>query len=55
MTLEGLVEVFEGDSTDTCAKNVLMSMGGRANSQACTDGDREPPLARAELHHNCEC
>jgi hypothetical protein len=34
MTLEGLGEVFEGDSADTCAgKFPLMSMGGRANGQ----------------------
>ena len=40
-TSEGLGEMFEGDSADTCAgKFPLMSMGGRANSQACADGER---------------
>jgi hypothetical protein len=38
MTSEGLGEVFEGDSADTCARIfLLVSMGGRANSQACAD------------------
>ena len=40
MTSEGLGEMFEGDSADTCAgKFPLMLMGGRANSQACADGE----------------
>jgi hypothetical protein len=44
MTLEGLGEVFKGDSGDTCTgKFPLVSMGGRANSQVCTDGERGPP------------
>jgi hypothetical protein len=50
MTLEGLGEVFEGDSADTCAgKFPLVSMGGRVNGQAWADGERGPPSARAEL------
>ena len=50
MTLEGLGEVFEGDSADMWAgKFQLMSMGGRANRQACTDGERGPPSARVEI------
>ena len=50
MTSEGLVEVFEGDSADTCAgKFPLVSMGGRANGQACADGERGPTSARAEI------
>ena len=37
-------------SEDTCAgKFPLMSMGGRANGQACADGERGPPSARAEI------
>ena len=33
MTSEGLGEMFEGDSADTCAENyLLMSMGGRVDS-----------------------
>ena len=52
MTSEGLGlgEVFEGDSADTCAEKFpLVSMGGRANGQACADGERGPLSARAEL------
>jgi hypothetical protein len=42
--------VFEGDSADTCAgKFPLVSMGGLANGQACADGERGPPSARAEF------
>ena len=48
MTLEGLGEVFEGESADTCAEIfLLMLMGGRTNGQACADGERGPPSARA--------
>jgi hypothetical protein len=50
MTSEGLGEVFKGDSADTCTgKFPLVSMGGRANGQACADGERGPPSARAEF------
>ena len=50
MTSEGLGEMFEDDSADMCAgKFPLMSMGGRADRQACADGERGPPLARAEI------
>ena len=46
MTSEGLGEVFEGDSADTCAEKFpLSSMGGLANGQACTDAERGPPSA----------
>jgi hypothetical protein len=38
MTLKGLGEVFESDSADMCAgKFPLVSMGGRANGQACSE------------------
>jgi hypothetical protein len=51
MTWEGMGEVFKGDSADTCAvKFPLMSTGGRANGQACSDGERGPPSARAEIY-----
>ena len=51
MTSEGLGEVFEGDSADTCAgKFPLVSNGGRANDQACADGERGPPSARVEIY-----
>ena len=50
MTSEGLGEVFKGDSADMCAgKFPLVSMGGRANGQACADGERGPPSERAEI------
>ena len=50
MTSEGLGEVFKGDSADMCGgKFPLVSMGGRANGQACADGERGPPSARAEI------
>ena len=50
MASEGLGEVFKGDSADTCAgKFPLMSMVGQANGQACADGERGPPSARAEF------
>ena len=49
MTSEGLGEMFEGDSADTCAgKFLLVSMGGRANGQVYADGERGPPSARTE-------
>ena len=45
MTSEGLGEIFEGDSADTCGgKCPLMSMGGRAEGLACTD-----PVARTPI------
>jgi hypothetical protein len=50
MTSEGLGEVFEGDSAETCAgKFPLLSMGGRANGQAWADGERGPLSVRAEI------
>ena len=53
MTSEGLGEMFEGDSADTCGgKFPLVSMGGRADRQACADGERGPPSARAEFQYH---
>ena len=50
MTLEGLWEVFKGDSADMfTGKFPLVSMRGQANDQACADGERGPPSARAEI------
>ena len=50
MTLEWLGEVFKGDSADMCAEKFpLLSVGGRVNGQACADGERGPPSARAEI------
>ena len=45
MTSEGLGEMFEGDSADTCAgKFSLMSMGGRAEGLACADPGARTPI-----------
>jgi hypothetical protein len=50
MTSEVLGEVLKGDSTDTCAgKFPLVSMGGQANGQPCANGERGPPISRAEF------
>ena len=46
MTSEGLGEMFEGDSADTCARKfTLMLLGVRANGPACADGERGLPSA----------
>ena len=45
MTSEGLGEMFEGDSADTCAgKFPLMSMGGRAEGLVCADPGAMTPI-----------
>ena len=50
MTFEGLGEMSEGYSADMGAgKFPLVSMGGRADRQACADGERGPPPALAEI------
>jgi hypothetical protein len=56
MTSEGFGEVFKGDSADMCVgKFPLVSMGGQADRQACADGERGPPSARAQIFvKHCE-
>ena len=45
MTSEGLGEMFEGDSADTCAgKFPLVFMGGRAEGLACADPGARSPI-----------
>jgi hypothetical protein len=45
MTSEGLGEMFESDSTDTCVEKFpLMSMGGRAEGLACADPGARTPI-----------
>ena len=45
MTSEGLGEMFEGDSADTCAGIFpLDSMGGRAEGLACADPGARTPI-----------
>ena len=47
MTSEGLGEMFEGDSADTCAgKFLVISMGGRAEGLACADPGARAPHRR---------
>ena len=58
MTSEGLGEMFECDSADTCAgKFPLVSMGGRAEGLACADpGARTPICANGNFNKNlCIC
>ena len=45
MTSEGLGEMFEGDSADTCGgKFPLKSMGGKAEGLACADPGVRTPI-----------
>ena len=45
MTFEGMGEMFEGDSADTCAEKFpLVSMGGRAEGLACADPGARTPI-----------
>ena len=45
MTSEGLGEMFEGDSADTCPGNFpLMSIGGQAEGLACADPRPRTPI-----------
>ena len=45
MTSEGLGEMFEGDSADTCAgKFPPVSMGGRVEGLACADPGARTPI-----------
>ena len=56
MTSEGLGEMFEGDSADTCAgKFPLVSMGGRAEGLACADPGARTPIRASgnSLYFHC--
>ena len=45
MTSEELGDTFEGYSADTCGRKfTLMSMGGRAEGQACADPEARTPI-----------
>ena len=49
MTSEGLREMFEGDSGDTCTgKFPLMSIGGRAVGLACANPGGRTPIGVSE-------
>ena len=46
MTSEGLGEMFEGDSADTCAnKNSLMLIRARVEGLACADPGGKTPIS----------
>ena len=50
MTSEGLGEMFEGDSADTCAgKFPLVSMEGRAEGLACADPGVRTPIGTSGI------
>ena len=51
MTSEGLGEMFEGDSAETCAgKFRLVSMGGRAEGLACADQGARTPIGASGIY-----
>ena len=50
MTSEGLGEMFEGDSADTCAGEFpLVSMGGRAEGPAGADPGARTPIGASRI------
>ena len=50
MSSEGLGEMFEGDSADTCAGRFpLVSMGDRAEGLACTDPGARTPIGASGI------
>ena len=54
MTSEGLVEIFKGDFADTCTEKIpLVSMGGRADGQACADPGARTPIGTSGISYNC--
>ena len=57
LTSKGLGEMFEGDSADMCAgKFPLVSMGARAEGQACADlGARTPIGASGNWSERSVC
>ena len=45
MTSEGMGEIFEVDSADTCGRKFpLMSIGGHAEGLACADPGARTPI-----------
>ena len=51
MTSEGLGEMFEGDSADTCGgKFLLPSMGAERRVSCAQTRERGPPSALAEIN-----
>ena len=55
MTSEGLGNMFVRDSADTCTgKFQLMSMGGRAEGQACADPGARTPNSASRISYIAE-
>ena len=53
MTSEGLGEMFEGDSADTCPGIFpLMSMGVRVEGLACADPVARTPIGVSGINHS---
>ena len=51
MTSEGLGEMLEGDSADTCAgKFPLVLMGGQAEDLACADPGARTPIGAIGIY-----
>ena len=56
MTSEGLGEMFEGDSADTCAgKFPIVSMGGQAEGLACVDPGARNPIGASGIYKGYYC
>ena len=59
MAFEGLGEMFEGDSADTCAgKFPLVSMGGREEGLSCADPGARTPIGASGfffIHYTSSC
>ena len=50
MTLEGVWEMFEGYSAETCAGKIpLLPMGGRAEGPACADTGARTPIGASGI------
>jgi hypothetical protein len=55
VTLEGLGEMFEGYSSEMCARKCpLLSMGGRAEGHACTDPGARIPMGGISWYYYFE-
>jgi hypothetical protein len=52
MTSEGLVEMFECDSADTCGEKISL-MGGRVEGFGCADQGANTPISMSEIFSIC--
>ena len=56
MTSDGLGEMFEGDSADTCAKkNPQMTIGGQAEGLVWADPGARTPIGERNMQHDLKC